>query len=263
MKIFNSQENGNLYQIPCTYRRGSSGRAVVFSHGLSVDRHEYLGLFDFISEYTRKTAAHSVQFDFCGHGTNTQPLSIKRQFEEITCVCTALTELGVVEILIVACSFGAGPALFALNEVPNVRHAVLLCPVLDYDLMLLRGQSEWSREEFSKESLQTAYDSGKLKMTNGFEMPAAVLEEMTRVNLTEYLRRGSSKITAIVAEADTMLSASDTLRILHETNVESVITIKDMDHGYMAVGDDQGLSPESIANRDVISAVVLNRLSQS
>lgn len=237
---------------PHDYRPGHSETGVLFSHGLSVDRNEYLDFFHFLATKMNDLGFHTLQIDYCGHGDNKYPLNIALQLLEALRAVDFLKARGCKRLIFVGCSFGAGPMTFAMNRAEVPARGILICPVLNYSRQLLSGETEWAQQEFSPSAVQESIFHQYHVLAEGFRIPSEVITEMQIVKLDAEFTRCADSLLIIAGESDSVLSI-ETMRALScELRLTNLIVVEKMDHGYTQIGDELGQSTASLRNRDRI-----------
>jgi pimeloyl-ACP methyl ester carboxylesterase len=227
-------------------------------HGITVDRHEYLGFYDALAESLNEAGIASVQFDFRGHGASVGPggsISIAGQCLDTRAVIRyvrSIQELTDVPLSLIGTSFGGPPALYSADTDKNIAKLVLFAPVLDYSNVFLNPVTEWGRRSFSRTSIAAAYISGELLIDGAFPLPTICLEEMRLLSPLAALTKCDHPILIVHGEDDSIVPFETSALAASSNPRVRLLAIPKMDHGYIVRGDDAGSSPDSIRNKKII-----------
>lgn len=231
--------------------------AAILLHGITTQKNEYA---DFFRQLANSLAQHnicSLRIDFRGHGDSTVS---SRQFSVSSQVIDTLTAaqwlsqtVKLMPVHLIGCSFGSPPAIFAslLNR-GLIGRLFLICPVLDYDATFLNPKTEWAKSLFNPKTLKMAFTNGTLKMTDDFSIDVKLLVEMQLVKPYLALRDVAKKCVVVHGKADSMVPFQITRKRTAGIKNVRVIGIPRMDHGYMDLDDEQGVSQASRRNFEKI-----------
>lgn len=241
----------------------SKGKAVVlWLHGITVDKDEYLGFFKDGAEYLAARGVDSLRIDFRGHGTSSGTsldFSIVGQMLDVECALTYLkrsySHKGV-NVHIVGCSFGAPPAIYAAAHYPQfIKGIVLIAPVLSYRRTFLEPETEWARSIFSDKALATMAKTKKLYINQNFPISVRLVEEMKLIQPELALKDIRQDVVIVHGDADSMVPYKASRDITRDLKIKFV-PIADMDHGFMDRNDDSGIGTKSLKNKARIFEIV-------
>jgi hypothetical protein len=227
-----------------------------------MDRDEYLAFYRELATFLASHNVASLRFDFRGHGKSDVS---QREFSPVGQV---LDLVGAVNFLegqpgvarlprcSFATSFAAPPTIFMSKVLKgSLSKLYFLAPVLDYDLTFLNPKTEWASESFNQNTVSGAYKNGSLVLGEDFEVGMRALVEMSLLNPIDVATSLSHLPMRIVhGAADTMVPIEQSKRLASLSKSVSFLTIEGMDHGYNALGDDEGVAPESQKNKEMIFA---------
>ena len=89
-------------------------------------------------------------------------------------------------------------------------------------------------------------------MDEGFEVDIKLINEMRKVHPLDAIASVQAKILAIHGDKDSMVPHSISAEAASTYQSFNLLTIKGMDHGYIAVDDEDGDSPQSRKNKQTI-----------
>lgn len=231
---------------------------VIWMHGISVDKDEYLGFFRDGAEWLARRDIASVRFDFRGHGQSagtSLDFSIAGQNLDVRAVMEFVRHRfhPKARLHLVGASFGAPPAVFAAERYQRAIASVsLISPVLSYRRTFLRPETEWAQELFSTNHLQDLYESGRLYFDETFCISPRLVEEMWIVRPDVALRGLSQRVLVIHGDRDSMVPYDATFEACRELGHVRLVTLAGADHGFMHEDDEEGVTRESLANKERI-----------
>ncbi len=246
------------YDIAAVLTRASPQDVVIWMHGISVNKDEYLGFFRDGAKWLADRGITSIRFDFRGHGEssgNSLDFSVVGQNLDTRAVMefTQQEFAGSARIHIVGASFGAPPAIFAAARyTEKIESICLISPVLSYRRTFLEPETEWAKELFSKERLRNLDDTGRLSFDPEFCVGPRLVEEMRIIRPDTALAELSQRVLVIHGNRDSMVPYSATAHACGGLPHVSLVTLEGADHGFMQEGDDEGVSPQSLANKEEI-----------
>ena len=246
--------------------RGRRADVIIWLHGISVNKDEYLGFFrDGATRFKSKDIS-SIRFDFRGHGESdgsSLDFSVIAQILDLQAIMRlAEREFGLsARIHLVAASFGAPPAVFAAARYPTRVHSVsLIAPVLSYQRTFLNPETEWTRELFSAEKLQLLDETGRLYFDSAFCIGPRLVEEMRLLSPIATLASLRQPVLVIHGNRDSMVPYDATVQACSGLEHVRLVTLKGADHGFMQEGDEEGVSPQSVANKAKIFRLIEEQL---
>lgn len=246
------------YHIAAVLTRADSSDVVIWTHGISVDKDEYLGFFRDGAQWLARKGITSIRFDFRGHGGSSGSsldFSIVGQNLDTRAVIEFVQQefSGRARIHVVGASFGAAPAIFAAARYSDTIESVaLISPVLSYVRTFLKPETEWAKELFSDDQLRALYNSGRLYLDSTFCIGPRLVEEMWIIRPDTELRHLSQRVLAIHGNRDSMVPFDATVQACRGLEHVVFVTLQGADHGFMQEGDEEGLTPQSLANKEAI-----------
>ena len=254
------------YDISAVLSRVGHGDVVIWMHGISVDKDEYLGFFRDGAQRFADRGISSVRFDFRGHGESSGSsldFSIVAQNLDMRAIMRLVqSQFGPsARIHVVGTSFGAPPAVFAAERYGATVHSVsLIAPVLSYHRTFLEPETEWSKELFSIEKLQQLDDTGRLYFAPDFYIGHRLIEEMRIIRPATALAELQQPVLVIHGDRDSMVPYDATVQACRGLQHVRLVTLKGADHGFMQEGDEEGLSPQSAANKEAVYRMIEEHL---
>jgi len=254
------------FELAAVVTRGRTTDVVIWMHGISVDKDEYLGFYKEGARWLADSGSSSIRFDFRGHGASSgTPLDftvVGQNLDVRAIVDLARQQFGAGACLhIVAASFGSPPAIFAAHRYPEIVHSVsLIAPVLSYERTFLQPETEWAKEIFSRDRLQELDKTGRLYFDESFYIGHHLVEEMRLINPIGALAHLKQRVLVVHGDRDSMVPHDATLAACRGLARVTLVTLEGADHGFVESGDDEGKSPGSVANKDRIFRLVQEHL---
>ncbi len=240
--------------IPATFTAiPNAERAVLFLHGITVNRDEYQGFHKQAANYLATKNVNSLRIDFRGHGESCTPQTDFDVISQVIDTNAAIKwmadrwDLG--KFGIIATSFGSPPAVFASLNNLKVDRLCLLAPVLDYRRTFLEPETEWARASFNDAAMRKSLAKGYLLLDGGFKIGIRLLEEMRLLDPTAALRRTLATVKIIHGNRDTMVPFATSIAAKEICPQITLIEVPNMDHGYADINDPTGNAPRSIENK--------------
>jgi alpha-beta hydrolase superfamily lysophospholipase len=157
--------------------------AIICCHGITADRHEFMGQLDSFAAACAREALLCYRFDFRGHGTSNLPstaMSIAGEYVDLTTVYRAVSGETSVPIFLLGISFGAlACGLLKTWSDHPIKGIVLWNPVLDPKATFLDSTTNFSRGAFS-EALRPAVVRQLEWSVEGFKLGYSLLSEIDR-----------------------------------------------------------------------------------
>lgn len=258
------------FQLSIVVTEGTGRDIVIWMHGITVNKDEYLGFFSEGAHYLAKEGFTSIRFDFRGHGEssgNSLDFSIVGQNLDAKAVIDYTKERfrnTRTRLHVVAASFGAPPAIFTAARYPHAIHKIcLISPILSYERTFLEPETEWATEIFTQDQLQALDKEGKLLFAQDFWIDRRLVEEMYIVRPDVALRELPQSVLIFHGDQDSMVPYDVTAEICRGLAHVKLVTMHGVDHGFMLEGDDEGRSPGSIKNKLAIYRQIASYLSGS
>ena len=248
------------YDISTVINRPESRDIIIWMHGISVNKDEYLGFFHEGAKRLGDRGIGSIRFDFRGHGDssgNSLDFSIVGQNLDVRAIVDFAQHNFArgTRLHIVGASFGAPPAIFAAARYP-IRSICLIAPVLSYRRTFIEPETEWGREIFSIDRLQKLDKTGRLYIESEFCVSHRFVEEMRIIRPDTVLADLKQRILIMHGNRDSMVPYDATAQICEGLQHVTLLTLEGADHGFMQEGDDEGVSPNSLSNKETIYRMI-------
>lgn len=246
--------------------KGAEG-IVLWLHGITVDKDEYLGLFKEGAEYLAEKGFDSLRIDFRGHGSssgNSLDFSVAGQMLDVEAALNYLVcyyQKPKLKVHIVACSFGAPPAIFMALKRGVIGNLVLIAPVLSYKRTFLEPETDWAKKIFTQKALLMAARTDKLFINPNFPISMRLIEEMVLIKPEIGLRELRQPTVVIHGDADSMVPFRASKDIVRRARCAKLKRFPGMDHGFADADDETGKAPRSIENRRRIYRIIERKFS--
>ena len=241
---------------------------VVWLHGITESRDEYLGFFKDGAEWLARSGIASLRFDFRGHGKSSGSsldFSVVGQNYDVRAVIEAAQVWygPDIRIHLVGASFGAPPAIFgAIRFRFSVCSLFLIAPVLSYRRTFVEPETEWAAELFSKKRLADLDRTGQLFMNDTFCIGHQLIGEMEVIRPDRELEYVNQPVTIVHGDRDSMVPYKVTAEVCRQMRNVEFVTLSGADHGYMQYGDEEGQRQESVANKHQIFELLRKQIGQ-
>jgi alpha/beta superfamily hydrolase len=246
--------------VPGTLCVAEKSRTVaILLHGITTDRNEYLDFYRTLADHLASNGVSSLRFDFRGHGSSKEPQTGFSPIGQVLDLMGAVNFLNqkfgssTHRQIVFGTSFGAAPGIFLSKMVPATFEKVyLLAPVLDYRMTFLEPRTAWAKEYFTTQAIADARLKGYL-LLDQFKVGVRALAEMELLSPTETATKlKQTQIRIVHGRTDSMVPVEQSLVLRDLGGHVSMMEIDNMDHGYNAVGDEEGTGPQSLQNRQRI-----------
>ena len=235
---------------------------VLWLHGITVDKNEYLGFFGEGANYLAKRQCDSLRIDFRGHGSSSGSsldFSIAGQMLDVEAALGYLLDYystRSLKIHIVACSFGAPPAIFIALQRAAIGTLVLIAPVLSYKRTFLEPETEWAKGIFTQTALSSAAKTNQLFFNPDFPISMRLIEEMALIQPNQALAELTRPTLVIHGDADSIVPFNASKEAVRRARYAKLKRFRGMDHGFTDKEDDTGTTPRSIENKRRIYALI-------
>lgn len=257
------------FLISAVHTVSNSRSVVLWLHGITVNKDEYLSLFKEGANQIGEKGVDSLRIDFRGHGESggtSMDFSVTGQMLDVVSALNYLIDYyknKIIQVHIVGCSFGSPPAIFAAYKYPDiVKSIILIAPVLSYKRTFLTPETEWAQSLFNSETISELQKTNKLYLNDNFPISMKLFIEMEIIFPEYFLSQVRQKVTIIHGDADSMVPYDVSKDLSNELENINLISIKEMDHGFNDMNDEIGNSDKSIENKmkiyDIISKIVSN-----
>jgi uncharacterized protein len=244
--------------------RSTAAALILWLHGITVNKDEYLDFFRDGAEYAAGKGIDSLRIDFRGHGDSegtSIDFSIVGQMLDVEAALKYLTGVyssQVSGIYLVACSFGAPPALYAAIRHPDlVRGVILVSPVLSYRRTFLEPETKWAKDLFNPVTFAKLSRTGRLHLTPTFPIGLRLVEEMRVIRPDLAIREVTQPLLAIHGDADSMVPFDVSKTVLRGLPNAKFVPISNMDHGFTDADDDLGQGEKSLRNKITIYDLIV------
>lgn len=251
------------YDISAVHTISKGKGTILWLHGITVNKDEYLNFFSDGVKYLYDKGFDSLRFDFRGHGESSGSsldFSIVGQMLDIDSVMEYLIgyyKKKSYKINIVGCSFGAPPAIYtAINYKKHVNKIILISPVISYKDTFLEPRTEWAKSIFNNKALSNLKKKKKLFIDKNFPISYRLVEEMKIIEPELAINNVTQSIVLIHGDSDSMVPYAVSRYISKKNKNIKFISIKGMDHGFMDQDDEEGVSKKSIGNKMCIYKII-------
>ena len=253
------------YKISFAHTVVNKKKVVLWLHGITVDKNEYLDFFKDGAEFLASKGFDSLRIDFRGHGASegtTKDFSIIGQLIDTKTAVKYITDYyGVnTEIYILGCSFGAPPAIYTALEYPEIiKKILLISPVLSYRRTFLNPETEWAQELFNSETIALLEKNDELFLDEHFSIGMRLVEEMKVIRPESDIKLTKQETFIIHGDADSMVPFNVSKEISNVSSKISLHTVKGMDHGFMDEFDEEGTGQKSLENKNNIYELIVEQ----
>ena len=251
------------YDIAAVHTESDGKGVILWLHGITVNKDEYLDFFKDGADYLAKRGFDSLRIDFRGHGESSGTsldFSIVGQMFDVESALEYLFRSysqRMTQLHIVGCSFGAPPAIYTAANYPDlVKSIILISPVVSYKRTFLNPETEWGESIFNKETISDSARTKKLYIEEDFPISVHLIEEMKIIRPDLTLRELQQDIVIIHGDVDSMVPYDAAKDISKQTTKIKFISITGMDHGFMDESDELGTSEKSLNNKKHIYEII-------
>jgi pimeloyl-ACP methyl ester carboxylesterase len=244
------------FNISAVHTTSKRSRIILWLHGITVDKNEYLGFFRDGAKYLAEKGYDSLRVDFRGHGESSgtsMHFSITGQMLDVDAAMGFLFKhynLAGISLNIVACSFGAPPAIFAAARYSDiVKTIILISPVISYKRTFLKPETEWGASIFNEKAIAEIPRTKQLLLDENFPVSIRLMEEMKIIQPELSIRQLTQPIVIIHGDADSMVPYNVSKEISKEIPNITFFSMPGMDHGFMDESDETGTNEKSIENK--------------
>jgi pimeloyl-ACP methyl ester carboxylesterase len=243
------------FKIAATHTISEGKGVVLWLHGITVNKDEYQNFFKDGAEYLARFGIDSLRIDFRGHGKSSgssMDFSVTGQMLDVQAAIAYLKNYykKINSLVIVGCSFGAPPSLFAVEQYSKiVRSLVLIAPVLSYQRTFLKPETDWAKSIFNPLKLRKLEKTNKLFINPDFPISSHLIEEMKIIRPEITLQKIRKRISIIHGDADSMVPFQASKDLCKGTKSIKFIPFRGMEHGYADEKDEDGVGYQSIANK--------------
>lgn len=257
------------YDISTEINIAESSDLIIWLHGITETKNEYLNFFKDGSAWFEKNGISSVRFDFRGHGNSS---GISSEFSIVGQIIDALTVIDYIKsnfknsyrIHLVGLSFGAPPSIYLSMKYPDlIKSLTLIAPVLSYKRTFINPETEWAKSLFSETNVNELEKTGKLYFNESFFIGLNLYIEMNLVNPEMFLPKIIQPTLVMHGDKDSMVPYDATNQICKNLSNLNLVTLFGSDHGYMQEGDDEGILKKSKENKIFIYEKIRYHINDS
>lgn len=251
------------FRISAAYTVANGNATILWLHGITVNKDEYLNFYKDGAELLKSKGIDSLRIDFRGHGKSSGTsldFSVTGQMLDVEASIAYLRAIHDIElkgIHIVACSFGAPPAIFTALRYPDIiRSIILISPVLSYQRTFLIPETPWAKSVFNDDKFSQLATTNRLYVDDEFPISSRLVEEMRIIDPEAALTKVKQRVILIHGESDSMVPYQVSKSIAQKIRRIKFIPFANMDHGFTDFDDEQGDSAKSIANKNKIYKII-------
>jgi uncharacterized protein len=212
----------------------SARASIVLAHGITSEKTED-GIFTQLAESLCLANFNVLLFDFRGHGESggrQQEMTILGEVKDLTASLQYAQELWSLPTVIVAASFGAVSTLIYSANKNDIPCIVLWNPVLDLPKTFLEPTLPWAQQSFNPQSFAFLKKNGYLLLDEFFKLGQPLIEEMSNIDLDQYLQNIRCPTLTIHGDRDTYVPY-DIARKKYQFNYQSkFLTVPGSEHGF-------------------------------
>ena len=255
------------FRISAVHTTSKKQNVILWLHGITVNKNEYLDFFKDGAEYVALNGTDSLRIDFRGHGESSGTsldFTITGQMIDVNSALEYLKreyDFTKINLHIVGCSFGAPPAIFTAIRYPEIVKSIfLIAPVLSYNRTFLKPETEWAKSIFNKKTLAALAKKKQLFINDTFPIGVQLIEEMQIITPELIIAKVKQNITIIHGDADSMVPYSVSKEIADNNPNIKLVTMHGMDHGFTDAKDEIGNSQKSLKNKKLIYNLISKQL---
>lgn len=233
-----------------------SKSVVLWLHGITVNKDEYLNLFKDGAMFMGDCGVDSLRIDFRGHGKSSGKsvdFNVTGQMIDIDSAIHYLKSFYKTENInlhLVGCSFGSPPSIFTASKQSDmVKSITLIAPVLSYQRTFLEPETEWAASIFNTSTIAKLYKSGKIYFDKNFPVDIRFYKEMQLIKPEVAIGELKQHVTIIHGDSDSMVPYQVSKDLSMKYKNINLISIPEMDHGFNDMHDEIGDSVKSLKNR--------------
>lgn len=244
-------------------------QVAIMCHGINSHKLEHLDMFPKLAGRLEAVGISSIRFDFRGHGDSSggsEDFSIVGQLLDLK---SAIRWIDThydgkhISKAFVGVSFGAGPGICLSATYQPFSSISLVAPVLSYSRTFLNPETSWAKSSFNESAYEHAREFGYLLLDSEFKISIRLLEEMRLLHPEVTIGSIEEPVLLIHGTADTLVPCQVSEEVAAKFRQIEAHIVKDMHHGLYVVGDDEGLSEESIAVEDAALNLIVSHIGRN
>lgn len=211
------------FSIAGVHTIAHSKSVILWLHGITVNKDEYLNLFKDGAEFVGESGVDSLRIDFRGHGKSSGSSMDFNVTGQMIDIDSAIQYLKIfyktekIDLHIVGCSFGAPPSIYtALKQTEIVKSIILIAPVLSYQRTFIEPETEWAATIFNANTIAKLHKSNKIYFDKHFPVSMRFYKEMQLIKPEILIGDVKQSITIIHGDSDSMVSLPCFKRIVNE-----------------------------------------------
>lgn len=260
--IINSFDNAKIHLV--YYPRKNSKQKLknfVFFHGLTTDKNEYLDFYKKVAHELSYLGHSVVCFDARAHGESDRPaneFTISNLISDGIEVIKWLKNIeGVEKVSLFGTSFGAVPSISVSKIVPDfINELYLLAPVIDFDQLYLNPSNAERFRKYKGLINNTFINGVDFPLTDRLYFNRFIVTEFALIDLSRIIQNLDIKIEIMHGTSDSMVPYEGTKNLVLQAANIKLHTFHNMDHGFMKIGDDEGITDESKSNLEKIIEIL-------
>lgn len=255
------------FNISAIHTVSKKQKIVLWLHGLTVNKNEYLNFFKDGADYLANHGIDSLRIDFRGHGESggtSKDFSIIGQIIDTKTAIKYITNYydANIEVYILGCSFGAPPAIYTAIDYPVIiKKIFLISPVLSYKRTFLNPETEWAQKLFNPETISLLEKTNELFLDEHFPVGVRLIEEMKIIKPEIDIKLTTQETIIIHGDADSMVPFNVSEETSKISKKIKFYPVKGMDHGFMDQLDEEGIGEKSLENKKFIYDLLVEQCS--
>jgi len=248
--------DGLLLEGTLRITKGSTKFAVLFVHGITVNREED-GFYTQFAKKMDSISAISFRFDLRGHGSSQgkyEEITLEKVFDDIDAAISELQKHvpSNTPLIIIAASFSGGLASnWAFENSNKMNSLILLNPLLNYSEHMLFSKWFWVNDEISIKGNELLKTQGWLPHGE-FRMGPKLIDELSNLKSFEKIKCPSIPILVIHGNKDHVVSFEIAQKFSDSNDNSTFEIIDGADHGFTSVNDENLSHPDTIHFRDIV-----------
>lgn len=215
-----------------------STKAVIFAHGMTVDRDDE-GIFVGAAGELNKMGLATLRFDFRAHGksqgNSVVDFTISNELKDLKAVFDFMKNQGFERIGLAGASFGGGiSALFAGEYPPQIQSLFLANPVLNYEKDFLISATPWAKKYFT-DILERITKEGFIEVgSRKFRVGRKLFEEMKKFYPCKSLKKYDGRLLVVHGDKDSVFACRNVVECFETlpNQQKEIKILKGAKHGF-------------------------------
>lgn len=233
-------------------------------HGIPSEKNEW-GFYSDMAEYLSENGYASFRFDFRYNGDNNGDgtmlsLSINGMLLDIEAAFQIITAKVNCNYYVVGTSCGGGVTVKWLNVFNhNIKQCFLMAPVLDYAYEVTGKKQELFLSNSPQEILNSLLENGYLN--DDIHYGKTFFDDSLIFDGAKELNNCNIPISFFQGDSDSVVPYSLTKQIIHKSEKSFPFhTIKNADHGFAVLGDDDLTAPGTKQNHYTVYSLIISEI---